>query len=111
MRARARARALRLLVGSPHAADAAPLSRAQVLATCHALRKPCGVEAVAIYGGEPREEQAEAMERAVPLLVATTGRLVDMVLTKDVQLGRVRVRRRVGTHTALPLTRALFMGR
>ena len=59
----------------------------QVLGTCRALRRPCGVRSEAIYGGEPREDQIEAMEASgLHLLVATTGRLVDMVLSRDVRL-------------------------
>jgi hypothetical protein len=59
----------------------------QVLSTCHALRRPCGVAASAIFGGEPREEQALAMEGVVPLVVATTGRMLDMLISRDVAVG------------------------
>ncbi|KOO27278.1 ATP-dependent RNA helicase [Chrysochromulina tobinii] len=48
-----------------------------------------GVRAEALYGGEPREEQAEAMEGAFHVLVATAGRCTDMLSSGHVSLARV----------------------
>lgn len=61
----------------------------QVLGVSRGLKKVCGVRSEAVYGGDPREEQCEMMEGVVPLLVATTGRLLDMLGTKHARLGRV----------------------
>jgi len=61
----------------------------QVCGVCRSLQRVCGVRTEALYGGDPREEQCEAMEGVVPLLVATAGRLIDMLRTKHVKLGRV----------------------
>ena len=62
----------------------------QVHGVCQAVRRPCGLRAEAIYGGEPREDQVEAMESGgIHVLVATTGRLVDMLLSRHVRLSRV----------------------
>ena len=61
----------------------------QVHGVCRGLRKLAGVESAALYGGAPREEQVSAVEAAVGLVVATTGRLLDMLFTKHVAVGRV----------------------
>ena len=59
----------------------------QVLGVCRTLRRPCGLRCEGIYGGEPREDQVEAMEGSgLHVLVATTGRLVDMCLSRHVRL-------------------------
>ena len=61
----------------------------QVTGLAHALRRPCGVSTEAVYGGEPREDQAEALESSgIHLLIATAGRLVDMLMTKQASLSR-----------------------
>ena len=61
----------------------------QVLGLCRKLQRPSGVRAEALYGGEPREEQAEAMEGAFHVLVATAGRCTDMLSSGHVSLARV----------------------
>lgn len=61
----------------------------QILGVCRALYRPCGVRVEALYGGEPREEQVEAMEMAVSMVIATAGRLTDMLTSGHVKLGRV----------------------
>ena len=62
----------------------------QVLGVCRTLRRPCSLRCEGIYGGEPREDQVEAMEGSgLHILVATTGRLVDMCLTRHVRLDHV----------------------
>ena len=61
----------------------------QVLGVCRGLRRPSGVRAEALYGGEPREEQVEAMESAFHVLVATAGRCTDLLSSSHVSLGRV----------------------
>ena len=61
----------------------------QVHGLCQSLRRPCGIKAEAVYGGEPREDQVEALESGgIHLLVATTGRLVDMLMSKQASLSR-----------------------
>ena len=61
----------------------------QVAGVSRGLKRMTGVVSGALYGGDPREEQCEMMEGVVPLLIATTGRLIDMLGTKHVKLGRV----------------------
>eukprot|EP00908_Phaeocystis_cordata_P015425 Transcript_26582.p2 GENE.Transcript_26582~~Transcript_26582.p2 ORF type:complete len:818 (-),score=214.25 Transcript_26582:106-2436(-) len=61
----------------------------QVSAAADQLRKLTGLRTVALYGGAPRDEQREAMEGSVALAVCTTGRLLDMLVSKHAQLGRV----------------------
>ena len=47
--------------------------------------------AVAVYGGIPYEPSAKKVHRGVDLLVATPGRLLDMVQRGDVNLGGVEI--------------------
>ena len=62
----------------------------QIAGQAQQLRRPCGVRSEAVYGGEPREDQVEALEgNAIHILVATTGRLVDMLMAKVCSLSRV----------------------
>ena len=59
----------------------------QVTGLCRTLHRPCSLRCEAIYGGEPRDEQIEAMESGgLHILIATTGRLVDLLLTNHVKL-------------------------
>ena len=62
----------------------------QIHGQAQRLRRPCGISSIAVYGGEPREDQVEALEgSAFHILVATTGRLVDMVMSNIAKLARV----------------------
>ena len=61
----------------------------QVAGTAETLRKVSAQRCVALYGGAPRDEQVEALERTVSLCVCTTGRLLDMLMTRHADLGRV----------------------
>ena len=63
--------------------------RLQVSGTAETLRKVSAQRCVALYGGAPRDEQVEALERNVSLCVCTTGRLLDMLMTRHADLGRV----------------------
>ena len=57
--------------------------------TAETLRKVSAQRCVALYGGAPRDEQVEALERNVSLCVCTTGRLLDMLMSRHAELGRV----------------------
>ena len=57
--------------------------------TAETLRKVSAQRCVALYGGAPRDEQVEALEGNVSLCVCTTGRLLDMLMTRHADLGRV----------------------
>jgi len=61
----------------------------QVHSTARSLKPVSGLRAVALYGGASREEQAAELEGATPLLVSTTGRLLDMLTGKLLVLSSV----------------------
>lgn len=60
----------------------------QVGGAADALRKLTGLSSVSLYGGAPRDEQVEALEQSVAVAVATTGRLLDLLVSKHAQLVR-----------------------
>jgi len=60
----------------------------QVGGAADSLRKLTGLSSVCLYGGAPRDEQVEALERSVAVAVATTGRLLDLLVSKHAQLVR-----------------------
>ena len=59
----------------------------QTLSVARSLRKVAGgINAAAVYGGGPREEQLADMESAIGVLVATTGRLLDLIEARNISL-------------------------
>ena len=48
--------------------------------------QPCGVKSVCIYGGVSKKEQVQALRRAPEVIVATPGRLGDMLQSKKTKL-------------------------
>ena len=62
----------------------------QVLAVAHALRK-FGVRSAAVIGGVKKDTQQEKLKSGVHLLIATPGRLGDLLAAKGVSLGRVQL--------------------
>jgi superfamily II DNA/RNA helicase len=55
------------------------------------LGQPLGIRVLAVYGGVPIGRQIAALRRGVDLLVATPGRLLDLVRQGECSLGSVRV--------------------
>jgi len=55
------------------------------------LGQPLGVRVLAVYGGAPINRQIAALRRGVDLLVATPGRLLDLVRQGECSLGAVEV--------------------
>ncbi|MFM7148070.1 MAG: DEAD/DEAH box helicase, partial [Actinomycetales bacterium] len=63
----------------------------QVIDDLSGLAEACGVRIRLVAGGMPYASQVRAIERGVHLLVATPGRLVDLVQRGSVQLDQVRI--------------------
>jgi superfamily II DNA/RNA helicase len=57
-----------------------------VLAPLAAVR---GVRLVAVYGGAPSRDQLAGLKRGVEIVVATPGRLIDLLQSDQLSLGRV----------------------
>jgi superfamily II DNA/RNA helicase len=55
------------------------------------LGRPLGVRIATVFGGAPINRQISAMERGVDLVVATPGRLIDLMERKAVRLDQVRI--------------------
>src|SRR5690606_36518924 len=49
------------------------------------------LKALSIYGGTPYEQQIEALEKGVDLVVGTPGRLLDLANQSKLVLGKVEV--------------------
>jgi hypothetical protein len=61
---------------------------AQVAGVCRALKRRCGgLRAACVTGGADREAQVEALGRAPHIVVATPGRLLDLVDAGQLSLG------------------------
>ncbi|MFM8895731.1 MAG: DEAD/DEAH box helicase, partial [Actinomycetales bacterium] len=63
----------------------------QVIDDLSGLAEACGLRIRLVAGGMPYASQVRAIERGVHLLVATPGRLVDLVQRGSVQLDQVRI--------------------
>ncbi len=77
---------IKVLVVTPTRELAAQIE--EVAVTCV---KPRGMHALAVYGGVPYDPQAKQARRGVDLLVATPGRLLDMMRQGDIKLDHVEV--------------------
>ncbi len=51
--------------------------------------KAVGRTALAIYGGAPIEKQIEILKKGVDLVVATPGRMIDLIDRKEISVGQV----------------------
>jgi len=51
--------------------------------------KTCGVRSVCVYGGVPKWQQKEVLKKGVEVVVATPGRLLDLVNEGCIDLGQV----------------------
>ena len=65
----------------------------QVATACRAYAKfaPRGLQVRAIIGGENIEHQANAMRKGADIVVATPGRLLDLLERKELRLDRLRI--------------------
>jgi ATP-dependent RNA helicase DeaD len=64
---------------------------AQVANEISAMGRPSGIEAFAIYGGVAYGPQIEALERGVPIIAGTPGRILDHLKAKRMDLRQVRI--------------------
>lgn len=62
----------------------------QVAKEISAVGSKLGVKVVAVYGGDPINRQIEALERGVPIVVGTPGRIKDHMSRRTLDLGSVR---------------------
>jgi superfamily II DNA/RNA helicase len=63
----------------------------QVQAALAPLGQPAGVRVLAVFGGAPIGRQVAALRRGVDLLVATPGRLLDLIRQGECSLAEVEV--------------------
>ena len=83
--AKADARRIKALIVTPTRELAAQIEAVAVNCT-----KSSGMRALAVYGGTPYEPQAKQARRGVDVLVATPGRLLDMMRQGDIKLDHVQ---------------------
>lgn len=60
----------------------------QIHEECVRFGHPCGVSTICIYGGVPKQPQIQALRKAPEVLVATPGRLTDLLSSKKTELSR-----------------------
>lgn len=60
----------------------------QIHEECVRFGHPCGVSSICIYGGVPKQPQIQALRKAPEILVATPGRLADLLAAKKTELSR-----------------------
>jgi ATP-dependent RNA helicase RhlE len=77
---------IKALVVTPTRELAAQIEAVAVMAT-----KSSGLRALAVYGGTPYDPQARQARKGVDVLVATPGRLLDMMRQGDIKLDHVQV--------------------
>jgi superfamily II DNA/RNA helicase len=63
----------------------------QVSAVLDVLVEVRGFSAVAVYGGAPMGAQTKALRRGVEVVIATPGRLIDLMERKEIRLDEVRM--------------------
>ena len=84
--ARRRAQGVRALVVTPTRELCAQID--EVARVC---AKRSGQHVVAVYGGVPYEPQVQKVRRGVDLVIATPGRLLDMIQRGDLTLSKVEI--------------------
>jgi superfamily II DNA/RNA helicase len=62
----------------------------QVCRELEPLAKARNISVLAVYGGAPIERQIAALERGVELVVATPGRMIDLIERKDLSVADVQ---------------------
>ena len=61
----------------------------QIFEECEKFGSPCGVKSTCVYGGAKKAPQIRDLRDGVHLLVATPGRLIDMLESRHTNLRRV----------------------
>ena len=61
----------------------------QIFEECQKFGAPCGVKSTCVYGGAKKAPQIRELREGVHLLVATPGRLIDMLECRHTNLKRV----------------------
>ena len=79
--------------GTPRALIVTPTRELaeQVNQVAHALAVGTGVRSTAIYGGVGADRQIKALNHGIEILVATPGRLLDLLQQRHVKLHRIEV--------------------
>ena len=62
----------------------------QVCRELEPLAKARNISVLAVYGGAPIEKQIAALDRGVELVVATPGRMIDLIERKDLSVANVQ---------------------
>jgi superfamily II DNA/RNA helicase len=77
--------------GKPRALILAPTRELadQIDRTVNGIARPVGFYTACIYGGVPQRKQENAMSRGVDIVVATPGRLEDLMAQKIIDLSEV----------------------
>jgi ATP-dependent RNA helicase DDX5/DBP2 len=60
----------------------------QIHEECVRFGHPCGVSTICIYGGVPKGPQVQALRKAPEILIATPGRLTDLLSSRKTELSR-----------------------
>ena len=60
----------------------------QIADECVRFGHPCGVSTLCVYGGVPKQPQVQALRKAPEVLVATPGRLNDLLSSRKTELSR-----------------------
>ena len=55
------------------------------------LAKSLGLRVTSVYGGAPIRRQIESLERGVDIIIATPGRLIDLIERRSCRLDRVQI--------------------
>lgn len=62
----------------------------QILEETQKFGRPNGIRSVCCYGGSPKYPQIQALERGVECVIATPGRINDLIEMKKADLSQVR---------------------
>jgi ATP-dependent RNA helicase DDX5/DBP2 len=62
----------------------------QILDESQKFGRPCGIRSVCCYGGSPKYPQIAALERGVECVIATPGRINDLIEMRKANLSGVR---------------------
>ena len=60
----------------------------QIHEECVRFGHPCGVSTICIYGGVPKQAQVMALRKAPEIMIATPGRLTDLLAGRKTELSR-----------------------
>ena len=60
----------------------------QIHEECVRFGHPCGVSTICIYGGVPKQPQIQGLRKAPEVVIATPGRLTDLLSSRKTELSR-----------------------